>query len=76
MPETATLLVTCPDQKGLVSGISSFISRNGGNIVQSDQYTDVEPESSWRVSSFISPDSRFPRTRSSRNSIRSLSNLE
>jgi len=42
MSETATLLVTCPDQKGLVSGISNFIFRNGGNILQSDQYTDVE----------------------------------
>ena len=42
MPETATLLVSCPDQKGLVSGISNFIFRNGGNILQSDQYTDVE----------------------------------
>jgi formyltetrahydrofolate deformylase len=42
MPETATLLVTCPDQKGLVSGISSFIFHNGGNILQSDQYTDLE----------------------------------
>src|SRR5882724_7840860 len=42
MPDTATLLVTCPDQKGLVSGISSFIFRHGGNILQSDQYTDLE----------------------------------
>jgi formyltetrahydrofolate deformylase len=42
MSETATLLVTCPDQKGLVSGISSFISHHGGNILQSDQYTDIE----------------------------------
>lgn len=42
MSETATLLVSCPDQKGLVSGISSFIFRNGGNILQSDQYTDIE----------------------------------
>src|SRR4026208_600490 len=42
MSETATLLVSCPDQKGLVSGISTFIFKNGGNILQSDQYTDVE----------------------------------
>jgi formyltetrahydrofolate deformylase len=42
MPESATLLVSCPDQKGLVSGISTFIFRNGGNILQSDQYTDLE----------------------------------
>jgi len=44
MPETATLLVSCPDQKGLVAGISSFIFRHGGNILQSDQYTDLEAE--------------------------------
>jgi len=42
MSETTTLLVSCPDQKGLVSGISSFIFQHGGNILQSDQYTDVE----------------------------------
>jgi formyltetrahydrofolate deformylase len=42
MPDTATLLVSCPDQKGLVSGISSFIFQHGGNILQSDQYTDLE----------------------------------
>jgi formyltetrahydrofolate deformylase len=42
MPETATLLVICRDQRGLVAGISSFISRHGGNILQSDQYTDIE----------------------------------
>ena len=42
MTETATLLVSCLDQKGLVSGISSFIFRHGGNILQSDQYTDIE----------------------------------
>jgi formyltetrahydrofolate deformylase len=42
MSETATLLLSCPDQKGLVSGISNFIFQNGGNILQSDQYTDVE----------------------------------
>ena len=42
MAETVTLLVSCPDQKGLVAGISNFIFRNGGNILQSDQYTDVE----------------------------------
>src|SRR5712692_531364 len=42
MPETATLLVSCPYQNGLVSVISSFIFRHGGNILQSDQYTDIE----------------------------------
>jgi formyltetrahydrofolate deformylase len=42
MTDTVTLLVSCPDQKGLVAGISSFIFRHGGNILLSDQYTDLE----------------------------------
>jgi formyltetrahydrofolate deformylase len=44
MAETTTLLVSCPDQKGLVAGISGFIFRHGGNILLSDQYTDLEAE--------------------------------
>ncbi len=37
---TATLLVVCPDQKGLVAKIANFIYSNGGNIVHADQHTD------------------------------------
>jgi formyltetrahydrofolate deformylase len=37
---TATLLISCPDQKGLVAKLSSFIYANGGNIVHADQHTD------------------------------------
>jgi formyltetrahydrofolate deformylase len=37
---TATLLVSCPDQRGLVAKISNFIYANGGNIVHADQHTD------------------------------------
>lgn len=37
---TATLLITCPDQQGLVAKISSFIYANGGNIVHADHHTD------------------------------------
>ncbi|QPS34014.1 formyltetrahydrofolate deformylase [Brevibacterium casei] len=39
----ATLIVTCPDQPGLVSLITALIARNGGNIVSLDQYT-TDPE--------------------------------
>jgi formyltetrahydrofolate deformylase len=42
MTQTATLLVTCPDQKGLVAKISDFIFRHGGNLLDADQHTDVE----------------------------------
>ncbi|MFW5775055.1 MAG: formyltetrahydrofolate deformylase [Chitinivibrionales bacterium] len=38
-PETAILLVQCPDQKGIVAKISDFVYRYNGNILQSDQYS-------------------------------------
>ncbi|MBP5975231.1 formyltetrahydrofolate deformylase [Brasilonema sp. CT11] len=37
---TATLLISCPDQTGLVAKIANFIYANGGNIIQADQHTD------------------------------------
>jgi formyltetrahydrofolate deformylase len=39
---TAILLLSCPDRKGLVAGISGFIFRNDGNIIYADQHTDPE----------------------------------
>ncbi len=32
------LLVSCPDRKGLISALSSFISMHDGNILSADQY--------------------------------------
>lgn len=40
MSPTATLLLSCPDQKGLVAKLANFIYSNGGNIIQADQHTD------------------------------------
>lgn len=37
---TAILLVSCPDQRGLVAKIANFIYANGGNIIHADQHTD------------------------------------
>ncbi|MBW4641859.1 MAG: formyltetrahydrofolate deformylase [Goleter apudmare HA4340-LM2] len=37
---TATLLISCPDQRGLVAKIATFIYANGGNIIHADQHTD------------------------------------
>lgn len=39
---TAILLLSCPDRKGLVAGVSNFIYRNNGNILHADQHTDME----------------------------------
>ncbi len=40
-PSTAVLLISCPDQKGLVAEVTSFIYRHGGNIVHAEQHIDV-----------------------------------
>lgn len=37
---TATLLVSCPDRRGLVANISNFIYSHNGNIVHADHHTD------------------------------------
>jgi formyltetrahydrofolate deformylase len=40
--ETAILLLSCPDKRGIVAQISQFIFENNGNIIYSDQHTDPE----------------------------------
>ncbi len=36
---TITLLISCPDQPGIVSAVSSFVFQYNGNILESDQYS-------------------------------------
>jgi formyltetrahydrofolate deformylase len=60
MKPTATLLVSCPDRKGLVAKIANFIYRNGGNILHSDQHTDLEQQiflarMEWELEGFQIP---------------------
>lgn len=38
----STLLINCPDQKGIISSVTSFIQQKGGNIVYLDQHVDKE----------------------------------
>jgi formyltetrahydrofolate deformylase len=40
----AILLLSCPEQKGIVATVSDFIYRNDGNIVDADQHTDFESD--------------------------------
>jgi formyltetrahydrofolate deformylase len=40
--ETAVLLVTCPDRKGLVATIADFIYQRNGNILHTDEHTDPD----------------------------------
>jgi formyltetrahydrofolate deformylase len=42
MKNTATLLITCPDQKGLVAAIADFLYQHQANILHADQHQDGE----------------------------------
>ncbi len=37
--ETITLLISCPDQPGIVAAVSQFIFQHRGNIIESDQHS-------------------------------------
>lgn len=37
---TATLLVTCPERRGLVAELAGFVARHNGNIIQADHHSD------------------------------------
>ena len=57
---TATLLISCPDQRGLVAKIANFIYANGGNIIHADQHTDAAAELfltriEWQLAGFNLP---------------------
>jgi len=56
----ATLLLSCPDQRGLVSRISHFIYERGGNILDLDEHVDPEDHLffirvSWDMENFTIP---------------------
>jgi len=41
-PPSAILLISCPDQKGLIAEITKFIFEHDGNILDLDQHVDQE----------------------------------
>ena len=57
---TAILLLHCPDQQGIISEITKFITDNQGNIVYLDQYVDhidgvFFMRIEWELSQFLIP---------------------
>ena len=45
----ATLLVSCPDRRGLVAALAQLLYGHGANILDSDQHTDPQAgQSLWR----------------------------
>ncbi len=42
MKNTATLLITCPDAKGIVASVAEFLYQHNANILHADQHQDAE----------------------------------
>jgi formyltetrahydrofolate deformylase len=40
MSTTAVLLLSCPDQPGIVAAVADFVFQHGGNIIDAQQHTD------------------------------------
>jgi len=40
--ETARLLITCPDGRGIIAAVAGFLAEHGGNILEADQHTDPQ----------------------------------
>lgn len=60
MKPTAILLLHCPDQQGIISEVTKFITDNQGNIVYLDQYVDRQDgiffmRIQWELDTFIIP---------------------
>jgi len=57
---TAILLISCPDQPGIVAATSQFLFENAGNIVDVDQHVDADEKTffmrmEWEVDGFAIP---------------------
>ena len=66
MKSTATLLVSCPDQKGINAAIADFIFRANGNILHADEHQDHEQNLflmrvEWDLEGFAIPLGDFAR---------------
>ena len=60
MKPTAILLLHCPDQPGIITELTKFITDNQGNIVYLDQYVDrldgvFFMRIEWELDSFLIP---------------------
>lgn len=60
MNPTAILLLHCPDQQGIITDVTKFITDNRGNIVYLDQYVDTIDKMlfmriEWELDGFLIP---------------------
>ncbi len=57
---SAILLISCPDQQGIVCAVTDFLMRHNGNIINLEQYTDTGENAffmrvEWELDGFALP---------------------
>ncbi len=66
MKNTAVLLITCPDRKGIVASVAEFLYKHDANILHADQHQDAERKLflmrvEWDLAGFALDLAEFPR---------------
>lgn len=66
MKNIATLLITCPDTKGIVASIADFLYKHNANILHADQHQDAENNPflmrvEWDLQEFSVDETSFPK---------------
>lgn len=64
MKDTATLLITCPDKKGIVATVADFLYKHNANILHADEHQDSEKNlfflrTQWDMSGFALSRKKF-----------------
>jgi len=64
MPNSAILLIHCPDRKGIVAGVAGFLAGHGANILHADQHQDNDlglffMRVEWDLKDFALDDAAF-----------------
>ncbi|MEM1359699.1 MAG: formyltetrahydrofolate deformylase [Bacteroidota bacterium] len=64
MPNSAILLIHCPDQPGLVAQVTEFVHKNRGNIINLDQHVDKDLNHffmriEWDLDGFLIPPNKI-----------------
>ena len=64
MKNNAILLLSCPDQKGIVAAITDFLLKNDGNVVDIEQHVDTDNSQffmrvEWELDGFNIPNEKI-----------------
>jgi len=64
MKNTAVLLISCPDRKGIVAGVANFLYEHNANILHADEHQDTESKlfflrTEWDMTGFSLSEKEF-----------------